>query len=555
MRFLGLFLAAAFVYAQSGAPAGADWGHYGGSQYSWRYSALDQVNTQNVKSLAPAWLFQTGDYAENLQSTPLVENGVLYLITARTHVYALSGATGAVIWHYTPPDLPAAYQVGFLGNRGLALGDGKVFFGTRDNFLVALDQKTGKEAWRVSMDDSRQCGCNITAAPLVVKDKVIVGGTGGDNAHRGYITALNTKNGRLAWRWYVIPKPGEAGNETWKGDSWRFGGGSPWLTGSYDPQLNTLYWGTGNAAADFYDGDRLPVGANKSGPVNLYTGSVVALDPDSGKLKWHFQEVPDDVWDFDSAYEVLLMDREVRGQMRKILVHMNKSGLNFVLDRETGKYLGSFNVPEESNWFTGITEDGKLVGRNEPELGKTKSLCPSAAGGKSWNSNAYSPRTGLVYIPANEICTDLTPRSTGPVEGKNFMNGDFPLKLPTNRTTFSHVDAWDPVTGKRVWSMPYKYALFSSMLATAGDLVFTGDPEGNFFALNARTGEKLWSFQTGAGNRGASISYSVNGRQFVAVTTGFQQSVVGGAAKALFPEAEFRQGSTLVVFALPEGVR
>lgn len=555
MRLLALLLTAAAAYAQTGASAGADWAHYGGTQFSWRYSSLDQINTQNVKSLAPAWLFQTGDYAENLQATPIVENGVLYLITARTHVYALNAATGSTIWHYAPADLAPQYQVGFLGSRGLAIGDGKVFFGTRDNYLVALDQKTGKEQWRTLMDDVRQCGCNITAAPLVVKDKVIVGGTGGDNAHRGYITALNTKNGRLAWRWYVIPAPGEPGNETWKGDSWRFGGGAPWLTGSYDPQLNTLYWGTGNAAADFYDGDRVPAGANKSGPLNLYTASVVALDPDTGKLKWHFQEVPDDVWDFDSAYEVLLMDREVKGRMRKILVHPNKSGLTFVLDRETGEYLGSFNVPEESNWFTGITEDGKLVGRNEPVVGQTKSLCPSAGGAKSWNSTAYSPRTGLWYFPANELCTDITPRDTGPTEGKNYMNGDFPITLPKNRQTFSHVDAWDPVTGKRAWTAPYKYVLMSSMLATGGDLVFTGDPEGNFFALDARTGAKLWNFQTGAGHRGASISYSVNGRQYVAATTGFQQSVVGGAAKSWFPDADFRQGSTLVVFALPEGGR
>lgn len=555
MRIPLCLVALSAAWAQTGAPAAADWGHYGGTPYSWRYSSLDQINTLNVRNLAPAWIFQTGDYAENLQSTPIVENGVMYLITARTHVFALNAATGSVIWHYRPPELPPAMQIGFLGNRGLALGDGKVFFGTRDNYVVALDQKTGRELWRVSMDDPRQCGCNITAAPLVVKDKVIVGGTGGDNAHRGYLTALYTRNGRLAWRWYVIPGPGEPGNETWKGESWRWGGGSPWLTGSYDPQLNLLYWGTGNAAADFYDGGRLPAGASKSGPVNLYTASVVALDPDTGKMRWYFQEVPDDVWDFDSSYEVLLMDREIRGRMRRILVHMNKSGLTFVLDRETGQYLGSFNIAEESNWFSGVTEDGKLAGRNEPILGQTKSFCPSAAGAKSWNSTAYSPRTGFVYVPAFELCTDITPRDTPPAEGKNYMNGDFPMKLPPNRTTFGHLDAWDPVTGKRAWSVPYRLPLMSSVLATAGDLVFTGDPEGNFFALHARTGEKLWSFQTGAGHRGAAISYAVNGRQFIAATTGWQQSVVGGAILGLFPGVEFRQGSTLVVFALPERTR
>ncbi len=433
---------------------------------------------------------------------PLCEDGVMYLITARARVFALDAATGREIWNYKYPEPPRSVP-GFVGNRGVAVGDGKVFFGTKDNYMVALDQKTGRLLWRVNIDDARQCGCNITAAPLVVKDKVIVGGTGGDGAHRGYITAFSTKNGRLAWRWYVIPGPGEKGNETWKGDSWKFGGGAPWLTGSYDPALNLVYWGTGNAAADFYDADRVPAGADKSKDVNLYTASVVALDADTGKLRWHHQEVPDDLWDYDSAYEVLLMDREIRGRMRQMLVHMNKSGLTSVLDRATGELLGVFSVPEVRTWITGITEDGKLVGRNEPQFGKTTTICPSAAGAKSWNSMAYSPRTGFLYVPVNELCNDVTPNNAAPEEGQNYMNGEFPMKLAPGRTTYSHVDAWDPVTGKRAWSMPYKYVLLASMLATAGDLVFTGNPEGEFFALDAKSGNKLWSYQTGAGHRGA----------------------------------------------------
>ncbi len=557
MRFLAFFVSLV-ACAQSGAPTQANWGSYGGTQYSWRYSGLDQINTQNVKQLTPAWMFQTGDYAENLHSTPIVENGVMYVITPRLQVFALDATNGKVLWHYrypTPLSGKAGTHSDFIQNRGVAIGDGKVFFGTKDNFMVALDQKTGKEVWKTAMDDPKQCGCNITGAPLVVKDKVIVGGNGGDQAHRGYLTALSMKTGRVAWRWYVVPAPGEKGAETWKGDSWKFGGGAPWLTGSYDPDLNLLYWGTGNAAADFWDGDRVEAGANKSGPVNLYTASVVALDADTGKLRWHYQEVPDDVWDYDAAYEVLLMDREVRGQMRKILVHMNKSGLTFVLDRVTGEYLSAFIVPELYNWITGITEDGKLVGRNEPVIGQTKNFCPSTAGAKSWNSMAYSPRTGYIYTPTNELCNDITPNKTPATEGAFYMNGEFPATLPWGRLTYSHVDAWDPVTGKRVWSMPYRLVLLSSMLATGGDLVFTGDPEGNFFALDAKSGNKLWSFQTGAGHRGAAISYSVNGKQYIATTTGWHQTVVGGAAARLFPEEEFRLGSTLVVFALPEVTR
>ncbi len=556
--FLILFAISFFpiphALAQDAGATHADWLHYGGTQFSWRYSALDQINTTNVKALTPVWLFQTGDYAENLQTTPIVQDGVMYLITARARVFALDAATGHEIWNYRYPEPPRNVP-GFTANRGLAIGDGKVFFGAKDNYVVALDQKTGHLAWRVNVDDARQCGCNINSAPLVVKDKVIVGGTGGDSAHRGYLTAFSTKTGRLAWRWYVIPAPGEKGNETWKGDSWKFGGGAPWLTGSYDPALNLVYWGTGNAAADFYDAERVPAGADKSKDLNLYTASVVALDADTGKLRWHHQEIHDDVWDFDSAYEVLLIDREIRGRMRQALVHMNKSGLTSVLDRATGELLGVFSVPEVRNWISGVTEDGGLVGRNEPRLGKTTAICPSAAGAKSWNSMAYSPRTGLIYVPVNELCNDLTPNDAAADEGHSYMNGAFDLKLAPGRATYSHVDAWDPVTGKRAWSMPYKYLLLASMLATAGDLVFTGNPEGEFYALDARSGNKLWSYQTGAGHRGASASYSVNGRQYIATSTGWQVAVAGSLGGLLFPDQDWRLGSTLVVFALPEPSR
>jgi alcohol dehydrogenase (cytochrome c) len=299
----------------------------------------------------------------------------------------------------------------------------------------------------------------------------------------------------------------------------------------------------------------VPASADKSKDIDLYTASVVALDVDTGKLRWHHQEIHDDLWDWDSAYEVLLMDREIHGRMRQVLVHMNKSGITSVLDRTTGELLEVFDVAEVRNWITGITEDGKLVGRLEPQLGKTTTICPTAAGAKSWNSMSYSPRTGFLYVPVNELCEDLTPNNGAAEEGQGYMNGSFPIHLPPGRTTYSHVDAWDPVTGKRVWSMPYKYVLLASMLATAGDLVFTGNPEGEFFALDARSGAKLWSYQTGAGNRGGASSYSVNGKQYIATSTGWHVSVVGGAALALFPDQDWRLGSTLVVFALPEGSR
>lgn len=536
----------------------ADWPHYGGTQSAWRYSALDQINTANVKNLSPVWMFQTGEYTDGLTSTPIVVDGVMYISTTRNQVFALDAAKGNVIWNYKYTTRPNYAKPGSQGshvlNRGVAVGDGKVFMGTVDSYLVAIDQKTGRETWKVAVDDSRQCGCRIMSAPLVVKDKVIVGEIGGDDAFRGYLTAFYTKTGREAWRFYVIPAPGETGSETWKGDSWKYGGGAPWMTGSYDPDLNLVYWGTGNAASDFYDSDRVVGAKDDSKGVNLYTASVVALEPDTGKLRWAYQEIPDDEWDFDSAYEVILIDREVKGRLRKLLVHMNKSGIVFVLDRETGQFVKAFTVPELQTWISGIAENGKLIGRQSPGREKGMTLCPAPVGAKSWNQMAYSPRTGYIYTPTIEICAEITANRGEPREGLMFSGGIATSHLPANRDTISHIDAFDPLTGKRVWSVPYKYVLVASILTTAGDLVFTGDPEGNFFALDSRTGQKLWNFQTGAGHRGSAISYSVNGRQYIATPTGWQQSMASAMLANLFPGVgeTWRVGSTMVVFALPE---
>jgi alcohol dehydrogenase (cytochrome c) len=538
------------AFAQDGATHN-QWPSYGGTSFAWRYSALDQVNTSNVQKLAPAWIFQTGDPDNGLQSTPIMVDGVLFIVTPRSQVFALDAADGHELWHYKypPPRNPGANTQ----NRGVAVGAGKVFIGTYDDYMVAVDQKTGREMWKAAVDDQRQCGCAITGAPLFVKDKVVVGSTGGDGAFRGYLTAFDAKTGHLAWRFYTVPKPGEQGNDTWKGDSWKFGGGATWMTGSFDPALNLVYWGTGNAASDLYSGDRY-TGKDENG-VDLYTASVVALDADTGKLRWHYQEIPKDVWDYDSAYECVLIDRPVRGVMRKLLVHVNKSGYAFVLDRTDGKLIGAWPIVDNHNWNAGVTEDGKFLGRVEPVEGKATFICPGPAGGKSWNQTAYSPRTGYLYSPGLELCTDLVARQQEPSEGRGFIGGTWSDREPKDGPARSHLDAFDPVTGKKIWTYPYKYALLASILATGGDLVFTGDPEGHFFALDAKTGKQLWSYQTGAGHRGSSVSYSINGRQYIATPTGWG-SIAGRSMVSVWPESEnFRGGSTLVVFALPEGAK
>jgi alcohol dehydrogenase (cytochrome c) len=543
---LWLFLVVALLAwsAEDGATH-ADWPSYGGTYSAWRYSALSQINRGNVHGLAPAWVFQTGDYENGLQSTPIAIDGVLYFSTSNSWAFAVDGATGQALWEYHFP-LTKAVPLYGKQNRGVAVGRGRVFLGTADNHIVALDQHTGGEVWRVNVEDSRQCGCNITGAPLIVKDLVIAGVTGGDSAHRGYLTAFDANTGRLRWRFYTIPGPGEKGNETWPGESWRYGGGATWMTGSFDPDLNLVYWGVGNAAAD--------LNASARRGDNLYTGSVVALDPDTGKLKWHYQEIPQDVWDFDATYEMLLMDLPVRGRMRKALVHVTKSGFTWVLDRTTGEFLAAWPYVKNYNWITGISAEGKLLGRNEPEKDKIKALCPSAIGGKSWNQSAYSPRTGWVYVPVLEICNDLMVRDEDPQEGRGYSGGNWVMKAPPAAKQESYLAAFDPVTGKRRWSVPATTWLMASVLATAGDLIFTGDPEGNFFALDAVTGARLWSFATGAGHRGSAITYAVRGKQYVATPTGWG-SLIGQAHSALWPGAAPRPGSALFVFALPEDKR
>jgi len=540
-----------------------DWPTYGGSQMAWRYSALDQINTGNISKLRPAWIFQTGEYSDALQATPIVINGVMYLSTNNSKVFALNAATGDLIWQYDYPVSSSGgdgnnitdYVLYGAQNRGVAVADGKVFLGTHDNYLVALDAKNGQELWKVNIDNARQCGCAPRGAPLVVKDTVVIGGTGGDGAHRGYLTAFNINTGRLAWRWYTIPARGEKGNETWKGDSWKHGGGANWMTGSYDPELNLIYWGTGNAASDFYAGDRVVHSEQSDGGINLYTASIVALDADTGKLKWYHQEIPNDVWDYDSAYEVILFDRVLDGKQRKLLVHMNKSGMTFVLDRVTGEFINAFLTNKVNTFITGIGAGGKLLGRREPVLGKPVDICPSGlAGGKSWNQMSYSPRTGLVYAPLLELCNTITAIKQEAKEGEFFAGGSGSVFLPPGLDNYSHLDAFDAVSGKLSWSYSYPYVLLASVLTTAGDLVFSGKPDGKFFALDANTGKELWSFQTGAGNRGSSISYAVAGRQYIATPTGWG-TIVGPMAIGLFPEAgkNWRRGSTLVVFSLPEG--
>ena len=519
-----------------------NWLTYGGTYDAWRYSPLDQIDRKNVEDLVPAWIFQTGKDDGGFSCTPLVVDGVMYITTPWNRVFAIDAVSGKEIWHYYHPE-PTDFGLLYgPWNRGVAIGDGLVFMGTIDNHLVGLDRETGEVVWDVNIEDWEQCGCNITGAPMVVKNKVIVGVTGGDSAHRGYLNAFDTKTGKHEWRFWTIPGPGEEGNETWKGDSWKFGGGATWLTGSYDAELDLLYWGIGNPAADFYGEDRRGD--------NLYTDCMVALNPDDGKLVWHYQEIPFDVWDWDATYEQILLDAKVDGKKRKLLINPNKGGFTWVLDRTNGEFIGTWRLAENINWVSGIDDEGNLLDRLEPAVNEPTLVCPAIGGGRSWNHAAYSPKTGLLYTVGIEWCQELIVQKEDPVPGATFLGGLFELRGTPIGDPGSHFDAYDPVTGEKKWSYWSKYPLLASSLATGGNLVFTGDPEGDFMAFDAETGEKLWKFNTGSGHRGSPISYAVDGTQYIAVPSGWG-SALAGLIPQLWPEAEdFPGGGALVVFAL-----
>ncbi len=521
-----------------------NWLSYGGNYSAHRYSSLDQINRGNVGQLAPAWMFPTGELRGGLNATPLVADGVMYLMGPMNRVFALDAVKGTILWryHYKLPEISIPYQP---GSRGLAIGHGRVYFGTVDNHVVALDAKTGREIWEVEVEDVRQCGCNITSAPLIIRDKMIVGGTGGEHAHRGYINAFDAKTGRHLWRFYTIPAPGEPGAETWDPRMLKYGGAPAWLVGSYDPELNLLYWGIGNPSSDFYD-------ALRPGD-NLYSNSIIALDPDTGRLKWHYQEVPHDMYDFDSAYECVLIDYEKGGRKQKLLVHANKGGYTWVLDRATGKYVNAYPHVDELTWLKGVDGNGRPVGMQPVPPDKETFVCPSAAGGRNWDHSSYSPRTRLWYNIGWEICNIIRPEKMEPKEGQPLFGGSMTFVAPRGKPAYGHINGFDPLTGERKWRYQTRYMNVASLLSTGGDLIFTGDVMGEVFALDATNGKKLWGFNTGASVTGSPITYSVNGRQYVAVPTGMG-SLVGGLTPLIWPESggSFpERASTLVVFALP----
>ena len=499
-----------------------NWLTYSGTYASHRYSQLKQIDLSNVGTLEVKWIWQAQSI-HSFSATPLVVDGIMYVTQAPNDVVALDARTGRTFWIYRhTPSSPRVCCRGLV-NRGLAILGDTLFMATVDAYLIAIDARNGEPLWKTKTAESSE-GYGMTLAPLVVKDKVIVGPSGGEHGIRGFIDAYDAKTGKRAWRFNTIPGPGEPGNDSWGNNSWEHGGAPAWLTGSYDPALNLIYWGTGNPGPDF--------NASQRPGDNLYSDSVVALDADTGTLKWYFQFTPNDPYDYDAAQIPVLVDTTWNGVPRKLMYWANRNGFFYVLDRETGEFL--LGKPfAHVNWASGLDATGRPIRTPQPADAATY---PGALGATNWYSPSYSPRTGLLYVPAWENYAGAFDDGE-PVEfvpGRNFTGSFLPAPgtAPMPGMQRGPVNSWhegngrglvialDPKTGDRKWTFKMHDVNTSGILTTASDLLFVGGREGYFQSLDARTGALLWRFTVGGETAAGPISYRVDGHQYVAIAAG-----------------------------------
>jgi alcohol dehydrogenase (cytochrome c) len=531
------------------------WLTYHGSYKSYHFSPLDQINAANVKDLEVAWTHVPGRSTRGLQSTPLVADGILYYTGSYSRTFALEAGTGKLLWSYFPEldDATVARQTHSPYTRGLALGEGRVYVGTVDGRLIALDAKTGKQLWDTKLVNSAKLTVGFTGAPLYAKGIVVIGSQGGEWPYRGPIFGVDAKTGEKKWEFLTVAGTEEA-KKTWGNDTWRTGGGGGWMPGTYDSANNVVWWGTANPAPlyDWSGTDFMTSGARPG--TNLYTTSVIALDIDTGKLKFYHQELPHDAWDFDSAVgEFISIDRDGKHYM----VHPNKSGFIFVYDRGDGKVQNVWPIVQNYNFVKNIDpRTGELIGRKDFAAGKQGDvLCPHISGGVSWNSGSYNPKTGLYYKIGQEWCMTLEVVKTTPVvepQAQLNIGANFKIAPPPSGPIYGHLDARDPVTGAKKWEVRFPEPPMASVLSTGGNLVFVPDSRGVVHAYNAETGAELWSHNNGLGHQGGIVSYAVDGKQYIAVTAGF-----GGMASDDFGPAFGepyksmpRDEGVLVVFAL-----
>src|SRR6187399_1150258 len=502
-----------------------NWITHSGGYASQRHSLLTQITPSNVKNLEMKWILPNQVFGA-WQSTPLVVDGVMYVTQRPNDVLAVDARTGRVFWQYRYTNSPDARVCCGANNRGLAILGSTLFMGTLDGHLIAIDAVGGRPLWNVALGDPA-LGYSITMAPLAVKDKILVGVGGGEYGIRGFVAAFDPATGKELWRFYTIPGPGERGHETWSGDGWKTGGGSVWLTPSYDPALNLTYWGIGNPGPDW--------NAELRPGDNLFTDSVIALDADTGALKWHFQFTPNDTYDYDSVQVAVLADIDWRGTPTKTMLWANRNGFAYVLNRETGAFLSGAPFVKV-NWASGLDANGRPIPTPQPPGQPT---WPGNQGGTNWYSPSFSPRTGLFYVSAWEDYASIFRKEPATyIPGRNFAGGGHTVLTPvpgapgprigrvnpindwTDVVGHGSVIALDPQTMQRKWTFKQYDVTDGGILTTATDLLFTGGREGYFYALDARSGDVLWKASLGGQIVNGPITYAIDGKQYVAVISG-----------------------------------
>jgi PQQ-dependent dehydrogenase (methanol/ethanol family) len=504
-------LPGAISFAQIVSPNKGDWPTYHGVMTGNRHSPLDQIDSLNVGSLAARWSLTIGR-SSKLETTPVVVDGLMY-VTAVNEAYALDARNGREIWHFERPRSTGLSGDAAGGiNRGVAILGDRVFMVTDNAHLLALHRLTGSLLWEVEMADSH-VNYGATSAPLVVNDLVISGTSGGDEGIRGFVAAYKASTGQRVWRFWTVPQPGDPLSETWAGKALVHGCTAAWLTGTYDAETNQLFWTTGNPCPD-YNGD-------ERGGDNLYSDSVLSLDPATGKLRWYFQYTPHDVHDWDSAQTAMLVDAPFEGRPRKLLLHANRNGFFYVLDRTTGQFLRATPFVQKLNWATGIASDGRpIVNHDADPTPQGARACPAVDGATNWFSNAYNPATGLFYLMALEKCNIYTKSAAVWTAGESYYGGE--VRDVPGEQGQKFLRAINLETGKIAWEIPQtgNAQSWGGVLSTAGGVVFFCEDSGAFAAADARSGELLWHFQTSDLWKASPMTYMAGGKQYVAVAAG-----------------------------------